>query len=328
MALNPQQFFEHTDSFFDYRKTVYETSEETIRSNRIDLNIFRGFVEKNGYEHIDGQLAIDFQYELKKERHNSGPSLNRKLFTLRSYAKFLKLKDVKQAHSLPFSNVPKVRSGYARRPNFLTLPQLKQLFDGIDRSHCLGIRDYAIYALLYELGLRVGEVFRLKLNDLDLQNSCLTVHGKGNRERTLHLTGEMKKILGEWLSVRGAFHKSKETDALFISKKGNPISIRTIEDNFQKLWEKVEIKARFKATPHTLRHSFATHLNEKEVDILVIQSLLGHNSPRSTQIYIHATEQKIREALERLPAIQHLNHLIETGVLSLKFQSDYRRRAG
>ena len=229
---------------------------------------------------------------------------------------------------LPFGYVPKVRCGYVSRPGFLTPEQLKQLFDSIERISCLAIRNYAIYALMYGLGLRVGELHRLTLADLDLDRQQLTVHGKGGKQRTLYLTGELTNILGEWLAVRDTFYRSKEIDALFISKKGNPIAIRTMEDNFKKIVEKAALETKFNVSCHTLRHSFATHLNEKEVDILVLQSLLCHSNPRSTQVYIHATEEKVRQALERLPAIQFINELIASGKLKLKFQPDYQRGAG
>lgn len=333
VAFATGEFFQHTDSFFDYRKTVYEVSDETTRSNRIDLKLFQGYLAENHIEHIDGQAVMGFQYELKQNRNNSGASLNRKIFTLRSYSNFLKLNQVDGAESLPFHHVPKVRTGYVNRPYFLTIPQLQQLFEGIDRSTCMGIRNYAIYSLMYGLGLRVGEVHRLTLDDLDLQNKRLTVQGKGGKQRTLQLTGELTSILSEWLAVRDTFYRSDQIEALFISKKGNPIAIRTMEDNFKKIVDNAELSrsdgypnTKFNVTCHTLRHSFATHLNEKGVDILVLQSLLGHSNPRSTHIYIHATEEKIREALERLPAVQFMNQLIASGKLKLKFQPDYQKK--
>lgn len=325
-AFATNDFFHHSDSFFEYRKTVYEISDETQRSNRIDLNLFKNYLEKNQVEYIDGPAVIGFQYELKLNRNNNGPSVNRKMFTLRSYTNFLKLNQVDGAEWLPFQYVPKVRCGYVNRPYFLTLPQLKELFESIDRTTCLGIRNYAIYSLMYGLGLRVGEVHRLKLSDLDLKNCSLTVLGKGNKQRTLHLTAELNDILCEWLTVRDNFYKSEQIDALFISKKGNPIAIRTMEDNFKNIVEKAELNTKFNVTCHTLRHCFATHLNEKNIDILVLQSLLGHSNPRSTQVYIHATEEKIRNALERLPAIQFVNQLIASGKLKLKFQPDYQKK--
>ena len=91
MAVAAAQFFNHIDAFVDYRKTIYETSGETIRSNCIDLNLFRDFVKERKTECIDGPTVMSFQYYLKKQRNNSGPSINRKIFTLRSYGHFFKV---------------------------------------------------------------------------------------------------------------------------------------------------------------------------------------------------------------------------------------------
>lgn len=113
MAVAAAQFFNHIDAFVDYRKTIYETSDETIRSNCIDLNLFEDFVKERKTEFIDGPTVMSFQYYLKKQRNNSGPSINRKIFTLRSYGHFLRLQEVPKADKLPFYDVLKVRGGGA-----------------------------------------------------------------------------------------------------------------------------------------------------------------------------------------------------------------------
>jgi len=324
MAVAAEDFFVHIDKFMDYRKVVYETSGQTLKSNRTDLKLFREFIENQAYSAIDGPAVMDFQYYLKKDRGNTGGSINRKIFTLRSYSHFLILQDVKDADDLPFYDVLKVRQGYRNRPNALTIDQVKRLFEGIDRNTCLGIRDYAVYALMYQTGLRVGEVHSLDISSIDFNNQTLEVIGKGNKRRILHLTDEMVQILIEWMAVRNRFYKSNETDALFVSKKGNRLAIRTMEDNIKKIVRNSGIYAKFNISCHTLRHSFASHLNDKDVDILVIQSLLGHTSPRSTEPYIHPSLEKIRESMERLPSVIFLNELVKDGILS--FQMQYRKR--
>jgi site-specific recombinase XerD len=324
MAVAAEDFFVHIDKFMDYRKVVYETSDQTLKSNRTDLKLFREFIENQAYPTIDGPAVIDFQYYLKKDRGNTGGSINRKIFTLRTYSHFLILQDVKDADDLPFYDVLKVRQGYRNRPNALTTDQVKPLFEGIDRNTYLGIRDYAVYALMYQTGLRVGEVHTLDISSIDFDNQTLEVIGKGNKRRILHLTDEMAQILVEWLAVRNRFYKSNETDALFVSKKGNRLAIRTMEDNIKKIVRDSGIYSRFNISCHTLRHSFASHLNDKDVDILVIQSLLGHTSPRSTETYIHPSLEKVRESMERLPSVIFLNELVKDGILS--FQTQYRKR--
>jgi integrase/recombinase XerD len=323
MAVDSVLFFNYMDTFMEYRRDIYEISEQTLKTNGIDLRLFKDFIKERNYQSITGPAIIAYQYYLKRQRFNSGASINRKIFTLKSYTKFLILEGVELANKLPFRDVLKVRQGYINRPGALNKKQLKTIFDSIDRSSYMGIRNYAVYALMYDLGLRVGEVYNLNLDNIDINNKKITVFGKGKKRRTLYLNSEITKILSEWLAFRSRFLGSEKSIALFLSKKGNRLAIRTMEDNFKKLVIKVTLSLHFKLTCHTLRHSFASHLNDQEVDILVIQSLLGHSSPKSTHIYIHPSEQKVREALEKLPGVIFMNQLIESGVLNLKFQTKY-----
>ena len=325
MGVSAARFFDHMDDFLDYRKTIYCASEQTLKSNRTDLNLFQDFICSHNHQSINGKAVMAFQYHLKRDRDNIGGSINRKIFALRSYSHFLRLMDVPQSDSLPFYDVLKIRQGYRNRPNALPKYQVKSLFESIDRQTILGIRDYAIYALMYHTGLRVGEVHSLNIDSVDLENQQLHVIGKGNKRRQLHLTEQMCQILSEYLAVRHFFRKSHDSSALFISKKGNRLAIRTMEDNFKKILRKANLNIHFNVTCHTLRHSFASHLNDKEVDILVIQSLLGHSSPRSTEPYIHPSLEKTREAIEKLPSVIYMNNLLKKGVLNLKFQNTQRR---
>jgi site-specific recombinase XerD len=326
MAVAAKEFFAHVDSFMDYSKTVYEVSDQTLKSNRTDLRLFEGFMDKSAHNEIDGPSVMDFQYYLKTERLNSGRSINRKIFTLRSYAHFIRLKGVHRSDDLPFYDVLKIREGYRNRPDALTSKQIKTLFGAIDRNTCIGIRDYALYALMYLSGLRVGEVYTLNIDSIDLKKKTLHVIGKGRKVRALHITGELFQVISEYLAVRPCFHKSSKRKALFVSKKGNRLAIRTMEDNFKKLVSKSGLKARFNVTCHTLRHTFASHLNDNEVGMLVIQSLMGHASSRSTEPYIHPSYKRIKDAMERLPGVIFMRRLIKEGGMNLSFQRRYRKR--
>ena len=326
MAVEIAGFFDYIDDFIDYRKDIYLASDQTLKSNRIDLKLFENFIGSKIHKTINGPAVMEFQYYLKNDRDNCGGSINRKIFTLRSYSHFLRLQDVPDAETLPFYDVLKIRQGYRNRPNALTTEQIKCVFDSINRDTILGIRDYAVCALMYQTGLRVGEVHNLDLTSINFENRKLIVVGKGNKRRELYLTDEMVQVLSEWIAVRPYLYKSKQNCALFVSKKGNRLAIRTMEDNFKKNMIKSELKTHFNVTCHTLRHTFASHLNDKDVDILVIQSLLGHSSTRSTEPYIHPSLDKIRQAMEKLPGVVYMKELVETGILNLKFQSEYHKR--
>lgn len=126
------------------------------------------------------------------------------------------------------------------------------------------------------------------------------------------------------MAIRHNFKNHNTTTALFISKKGFRLAIRTMEDNLKKLLKKLDLNTLFNITCHTFRHSFASHLNDQEVDVLIIQSLLGHSTPRSTEIYIHPAEARVREALEKCPGVLYMNKLINSGALNFNFQEQYR----
>ncbi|MCP4118578.1 MAG: tyrosine-type recombinase/integrase, partial [Desulfobacteraceae bacterium] len=193
MPVNSDEFFDYMDAFFAWRKDIYGASDQTLKSNRVDLNLFNSFISEKNHESITGPSVIDFQYYLKDIRNNCGGSINRKIFTLRGYSSFLGLMDVASAESLPFYNVLKVRQGYRNRPDALTHEHIQLLFEAIDRDNCLGIRNYAVYALMYETGLRVGEVFGLDLGDVDMKNQHMDVLGKGNKRRRLHLNPQIRQ---------------------------------------------------------------------------------------------------------------------------------------
>ena len=326
MGVKAATFFQYIEPFLDYRKDIYGASDQTLKSNRVDLTLFKRFIHGQHYEIIDGPATMAFQYHLKEDRNNCGGSINRKTYALKSYSHFLRLMDVPQAHKLPFYDILKIRKGYRNRPNALTQYQINTLLESIDRTTILGIRDYAVYALMYQTGLRVGEVHSLDLDSIDLERQLLSVIGKGNKPRQLHLTKEMCQILSEYLAVRSFFLNSKNNPALFISKKGNRLAIRTMEDNLKKILRNAKLNTHFNVSCHTLRHSFASHLNDSDVDILVIQSLLGHSSSKSTEPYIHPSLEKIRQALEKLPGVIYMKKLLKQGILNLKFQKHLHRR--
>lgn len=112
MAIMAQDFFNYIDEFMSYRQNIYEISPQTVKSNRVDLGLFKNFIDSQNQKTICGPAVIDFQYYLKNQRHNCGASINRKIFTLRSYSNFLKLYDLSGSDALPFYDVLKIRSGY------------------------------------------------------------------------------------------------------------------------------------------------------------------------------------------------------------------------
>lgn len=320
---------EHITPFLQYRSQVGYTRAATSRSDAVDLKLYTNFMHDNKLDHINGSSLIAFQQHLSQERLNKPASLNRKIFTLRAFQSFLELKAVSGAEKLPFKKVLKIRAPRPYRANFLSEAEIKKLFSAINTTSVLGLRDYAVFALMYLLGLRVGEVQRLDLSDIDCYENKITVTGKCNVPRTLILTHEMKSILQNYLAVRNNIFNAVESQALFVSKKGGRLAIRTMEDNFIKLLDTAGLEKGFHVTPHTLRHTCATMLNEKKVKILTIQDILGHSNPNTTiNYYLHTPQHMMRNALEKLPLTQFLNQLIDDGSIRLTFQHNRYKNTG
>lgn len=152
MAIMAQDFFNYIDEFMSYRQNIYEISPQTVKSNRVDLGLFKNFIDSKNQKTICGPAVIDFQYYLKNQRHNCGASINRKIFTLRSYSNFLKLYDLSGSDALPFYDVLKIRSGYRKQPDALTPQQILVLLKQIDTHTILGIRNYAVYEIIDNRG--------------------------------------------------------------------------------------------------------------------------------------------------------------------------------
>ncbi len=329
MALTLTQLKNNIAPFLEYRNRVGYTRPSTSRSDAIDLRLYTNFMQDNKLDCITGSSLIGFQQHLCQERNNAPASVNRKIFTLRAFQNYLELNGVETAEKLPFKKVLKIRAARPYRANFLSEEEIKKLFGAINRNSVLGLRDYAVCALMYLLGLRVGEVHRLDMGDIDWYENKITISGKCDVKRVLLLTNEIKTAMENYLAVRGNIFKAEGNNALFISKKGNRIAIRTIEDNFKKLLKASAIEKRFKVSPHTLRHSCATMLNEKGVKILTIQNILGHSNPNTAiNYYLHTPVHIMRAALEKLPLTLFLNRLIDEGEIRLTFQQQRYRNTG
>jgi len=286
MTFTLKLFNEHMDDFISHRISRKAVTKSTAVSNRYDLNIFSQYMKTNKIGSITGSAVLDFQDYLIKIRNNRPASLNRKLFTLKSYQNHLMIKDIENAAQLPFNKVLKLRAPKTSRPNFLNKFELKSLFEAINTNSVLGMRDYTIFALMYLIGLRIGELHRLDCKDINWRNNSINIIGKAGNPRVLTLTKEINEILQNYLAVRNNIYRADKCRALFISKKGNRIAIRTIQDNFKKLIKAAKIRPHsfndhyLKVTPHTLRHTCATMLNESGVKILTIQNILGHQTVR------------------------------------------------
>ena len=218
-------------------------------------------------------------------------SIVRKLSALRAFLRWLVRKEVIEVDPLPRRGVMKRES---RLPRFLSEEEAKRLVRSPDASERLGARDRALLELIYGAGLRVSEVRDIDLRHLNLHTQELRVTGKGSKQRMVLIGEAARDALNIYLrDVRPWLANDASGRALFLNRYGAPLSQRSIQEKVRRYAAKAGLGAGVHT--HTLRHSFATHLLEGGADLRVVQDLLGHASPATTQVYTHVTGSQARE---------------------------------
>jgi integrase/recombinase XerC len=184
-------------------------------------------------------------------------------------------------------------------PHFLSQEEIVRLLQGPSTDTPLGKRDRAILETVYSAGLRVSELTGLDIDDLDLEAGIAVVRGKGRRERLALLGPPAAAALAEWLTARAGLcdGKAARHNALFVNKNGTRLSTRSVGRLLEKYLAGAGLDPR--SSPHTLRHSFATHLLDAGADIRSVQELLGHRSLGTTQIYTHVSTQRLRDSYHK-----------------------------
>ena len=285
------------DEFLTHLKVGSHYSVHTIESYGLDLRQFLQFLEEESISRIEDidHLALRRYLAHLKETALAKSSISRKIACLRTFFKFL----CKQGflNENPILGIVSPRRE-KRLPEFMYPNEIDALLKMPDLSTELGIRDQAILELLYSSGLRLQEVVNLKLEDLDLSRGYLRVMGKGSKERLAPLGGVAHRMLLRYLKevrpnlLKNTLPNLKPQNNVFLNYQGTCLSGRSIQRLVAKYLKKLVILKR-KITPHTFRHTFATHLLENGADLRVVQELLGHVDISTTQIYTHVTKERI-----------------------------------
>ena len=210
---------------------------------------------------------------------------------MRQFYKYLKDENKVEVNPAEKIQTPEVKKSL---PDYLTLEEIEELFACIREDDPYELRDKAMFELLYSSGLRISEACNLKLEDVDLDNMFLTVRGKGGRERLVPFGEQSLMVLRKYLEkARDDILKNRFSDYLFISKKGDYLNRKSVWRLLKKYLARTEITK--VVTPHTFRHSFATHLIENNADLRSVQELLGHIDISTTQIYTHLASRTLKE---------------------------------
>lgn len=282
----------YLDEFLENIEYQRGYSENTIINYENDIEEFISFLKKEGIEKlkdVDYGIVRFYLMELYNKKFSRN-SVSRKLSSLRSFFKFLHAKNKIEMNPFSLVSSPKKEK---RLPKFLYNEDIEKIFEVPDTKKSLGQRDYLILELLYDTGIRVGELVNIKLNDIDFSNRTIRILGKGNKERIVLFGVYLDDILNLYLNDgRKEILKDNNNEYLILNGHGNNITTRGVRLIIENIIKKACIKTH--ATPHTLRHTFATHLLENGADLLTVKELLGHSTLSSTQVYTHVTNERLR----------------------------------
>jgi len=295
-----KNFHEALGEFDTYLRVEKNLSERTRTAYQYDLRRFGDFLTtlRKRTPNIDEVGAPDIRLYLQRlqiDRGYNSTTLSRVIASIRVFFEYLV--HVGSARTSPaayFHNPKKPK----KLPIFLVEGELKKLLQTPDTSNWRGVRDYALLLTFAFTGLRLQELVSLDLGDVDFERKTLRVFGKGAKERIVPMSERLADAMSRYLAVR----LFAETDALFLNYRLRRLSPRGIEKIVRQYAIRSGIAKR-KISPHKLRHTFATLLHHGGVDILEIQSLLGHASITSTQIYTHTSSEKLAGAVNKLDSL-------------------------
>uniref|UniRef100_A0A7C3J7G8 Tyrosine recombinase XerC n=1 Tax=candidate division WOR-3 bacterium TaxID=2052148 RepID=A0A7C3J7G8_UNCW3 len=281
---------ELTVDFLEYLKNNRGYSENTIKSYEDDLNQFLQFLENIGIDDFKSVKRNDIRnfttYLI--ESKISKRSITRKISTLKTFFKFLKHKKVIENDPMSFSKGLKFEK---KLPQTLSVAVVAKFLDSFKDNDFLELRDHLIFEILYGCGIRSNELINIEDKDIDIENRIIRIEkGKGDKERIVPFNKKVKELLIKYIPLRDNIRKSGCVN-LLISRNGKKLDNSIVRKIVKKrIKDFAEIS---NISPHTLRHSFATHLLNSGADIRFVQELLGHSSIGTTQIYTHTSIERL-----------------------------------
>ena len=298
------------NKYKNYLEAERNASRYTVRNYTTDLLDFFWFLSDKGVsslKEVDKHILRDYLSHLM-ERGFVKASIARKLSAIRSFYRYLLREEIIPTSPVATTSSPKLDK---RLPSFLTIEEVERLLEAPDLSTPQGQRDRALLELLYASGIRVSELAKLNLEQVNLNTNEIRVWGKGSKERMVLMGEPAAEALRAYLQQgRPKLFASKirMTNALFINRYGERLTERRVQRILEKYANIAGIGKR--VYPHMLRHTFATHLLDGGADLRVVQELLGHANLSSTQIYTHVTQSQARKVyLSAHPMAQKDNEL-------------------
>lgn len=291
---------ELAEQFLNYLSVERGLARNTISSYQADLKKFSSFLKEKGETSVDNVTREDIRNFLMalKNKKLSVNSIARNLVSIKSFFKYLVNERIIKDDIAAVLESPKL---WKKLPDTLSIGEVDKIILKANFKNKQGIRDKAILEILYGTGMRVSEAVNLKLRDINFEVGFLKCKGKGQKERIVPFGGKAQTAIKRYLKeARPDFIlKKRDVPEIFLSRLGRPISRVSIWKMIKTYTRKANIKKNI--TPHTLRHSFATHMLEGGADLRIVQELLGHADISTTQIYTHINK-------DRLKSIHHKYH--------------------
>jgi integrase/recombinase XerD len=288
---------ENLESFLDYLSIERGLAQNTIISYRYDLIKYISFLKKKKINSFNqtNKVLINNYFVYLRGKDLEINSISRNLVAVKMFYRFLLMEGLIKEDTTSLIEFPRVSK---KLPHVLSLREINLLLDKANFTGKLGLRDQAVLELFYATGLRVSELIYLKINDLNMENRMLKCMGKGSKERIIPFGNKAYQYLSLYLDkVRPKLVKNPDEDTLFLNSRGERLSRQGVFYLVKLYAQKARIEK--KVTPHTLRHTLATHLLENGADLRSVQEMLGHSDISTTQIYTHVSRKWVSEEYYR-----------------------------
>lgn len=310
--------------------TARGIKSSSIASYEACLRQFVSHVEVKLANKVPGAITardvLEYLQYLRTDRKNGESAVSRHLTILKCFYRALVAMEHLKPVENPLVHFPKIKAAPCKLPIYLSEDEVSRLLKAPPGDSVLMVRDRAILALLYCTGIRATECSTLKEEDVDLENKCIRVTGKGGHQRSLPLNARVLAVMRTYRQVRGEIDPKA---CFFLSLRRKQMTRGAVYERVRK-WA-VVAKIEKSMSPHRLRHTFATHLVKAGVGIVTIRDLLGHRQISSTQIYLHTTAHDLKEAVEKHPIkrlVSDLDQLLPGVKLPWHYPPTRRQQAG
>lgn len=286
----------HFQDYLTMLRVERNLSPRTLEAYQRDLKHYLSFIVDKDIISLSNisQMHIREYIRSLNEKGLAASSIARIFSSIRSYHKFLSAESYVNENPTLILTSPKAPK---KLPHVLMEEEISAIINAVVETFQYSKRDKAIIEMLYSCGLRVSELCALSLNNLYLNDDMIRIMGKGSKERLLPVGGRAKNFLNDYLiHCRPGIQKDKGSSSVFLSRNGNPLT-RAMINNILRKWSQVAGISK-SVSPHTLRHSFATHLLEGGADLRFVQALLGHSDISTTQIYTHLDKHHLKEVYQ------------------------------